>query len=204
MCNPNLESFQQKLSELQAFITNDAEGLTADEQAELHELSDEVKSVWIKENAVFALTRITETAEKISDYKEYLEKGIEEYKLKSKKVDADAAASASTSPLSEDSVDSGDILPSTSKSPNVYEKGAGLSLFQDPNNYLAEVEAALEKSQDILDAQVPSSPVLQPEAYTYPQPENVTKQTRMLDSFDGGLSTWYSTRSDEADLPEVS
>ena len=79
-CSPSLESFEQKLTELQTFMASDTEGLTAEEQAELHELSDKVKSVWIKENAIFALTRISETIEKISNYKDYLEKGVAEFK----------------------------------------------------------------------------------------------------------------------------
>lgn len=202
-CNPSLQNFEQKLSDL---VTCDSEGLTADEQVELHELSDKVKSVWIKENAVFALTRISETTEKISNYKEYLEKGIAEFKLKSKEVDA--TANATTSPLSEDSVDSGDVLPITTKTPDIYEEGAGLSLCEDPNSYFTEVEATLEKSLELLDAEVPSAPVLHPDkpetgkkrAYTYPQSEGGNKQTRWGDSFDCGLSCPVS---DDIDVPEV-
>lgn len=206
-CNPNLKDFEQKLSELQAFLASDSEGLTAVELVELNDLSDKVKSVWIKENAIFALTRISETTEKISNYKEYLEKGITEYKLKSKEVNT--TADASTSPLSVDSVDSGEVLPMTTKTPDVYEEGAGLSLCEDPNHYFTEVEAVLEKSQELLDAQVPSTPVLHKQetgkkrAYTYPQYTGDTKQTRTRDSFDGGLSACFSARSDETDEPEV-
>ena len=207
-CNPSLKDFEQKLSELQAFMSSDLEGLTAAEQVELNDLSDKVKSVWIKENAVFALTRISETTEKISNYKEYLEKGIMEYKLKSKEVDV--TANISTSPLSVDSVDSGEVLPNTTKTPDVYEEGAGLSLCEDPNHYFTEVEAVLEKSQELLDAQIPPTPVLHPDkqgtgkkrAYTYPQYGGDTKQTRLGDSFDGGLAC-FSAKSDETDEPEV-
>ena len=209
-CNPNLKDFEQKLSELQAFIASDSEGLTAAELVELNDLSDKVKSVWIKENAIFALTRISETTEKISNYKEYLEKGITEYKLKSKEVDV--TADVSTSPLSVDSVDSGEVRPTITKTPDVYEEGAGLSLCEDPDHYFTEVEAVLEKSQELLDAQVPPTPVLHPDkqdtgkkrAYTYPQYTGDTKQTRMADNFDGGLSACFSARSDETDEPEVS
>ena len=206
-CSSNLEDFEQKLSELQAFMSSDSEGLTANEQVELNDLSEKVKSVWIRENAVFALTRISETIEKISNYKEYLEKGVMEFKLKSKEVDK--AATMSTSPLSEDSVDSG---PTTSKTPDVYEQGAGLSLCEDPNNYLTEMEAVLEKSLELLDAQVPSSPVLQSDkqetgkkrAFTYPQQyDGGTKQTRIADSFDGGLTSCFSAKPDETDVSEV-
>ena len=206
-CTPNLKDFEEKLTELQTFVASDS-GLTAEEQAELNDLSDKVKSVWIKENAIFALTRITETVEKISNYKDYLEKGITECKLKSKEIDP--AANVSTSPLSEDSVDSGEVtLPTTTKSPDVYEEGAGLSLCEDPNNYFTEVEAVLEKSQELLDAQVPSTPVINPDqqetgkkrAYTYPQ--DGTKQTKMADSFDGGLSSCFTGKPDETDVPEV-
>ena len=208
-CNPSLKDFEQKLSELQAFLASDSEGLTAAELVELNDLSDKVKSMWIKENAIFALTRISETTEKISDYKEYLEKGITEYKLKSKEVDVTPDV---TSPLSVDSVDSGEVLPTTTRTPDVYEEGAGLSLCEDPNHYFTEVEAVLEKSQELLDAQVPSTPVLHPDtqetgkkrAYTYPQYTGDTKQTRAADSFDGGLSACFSARSDETDEPEVS
>lgn len=204
-CNPSLQNFEQKLSELQAFMSNSSEGLTHHEQVELHELSDKVKSVWIRENAVFALTRISETTEKISNYKEYLEKGIMELKLKSKEVDA---AGTSTSPLSEDSVDSGEVLPTATRTPDVYEEGAGLTLCEDPDSYFAGLEATLEKSLEVLDAQVPSAPVLHPHkqesgkrrALTYPQPDDSSKQGRWRDSFDGGLSA----KSDETDIPEVS
>ena len=205
-CNPSLQTFEQNLSELQAFLTGDPVGLTADEQVELLELSDKVKSVWNKENAIFALTRISETTEKISNYREYLEKGIAEFKLKSKEVDT--TANTSMSPLSEDSVDSGEVLPTVAKTPDLYKEGAGLSLCEDPNIYFTEVEAVLEKSQKLLDAEVPSAPVLHTDkqeigkkrAYTYPQPADGNKQTRLGDSFDGGL---FSARSDDTDVPEV-
>lgn len=204
-CNPSLQTFEQNLSELQAFLTGDPVGLTADEQVELLELSDKVKSVWNKENAIFALTRISETTEKISNYREYLEKGIAEFKLKSKEVDT--TANTSMSPLSEDSVDSGEVLPTVAKTPDLYKEGAGLSLCEDPNIYFTEVEAVLEKSQKLLDAEVPSAPVLHTDkqeigkkrAYTYPQPADGNKQTRLGDSFDGGL---FSTRSGDTDVPE--
>lgn len=207
-CNPSLESFEQQLSELQAFMASDAEGLTTEEQVELYELSDKVKSVWIKENAVFALTRISETIEKISNYKEFLEKEIKEFKLKSKEIDM-AAAAANPSPFSVDSVDSGEVLPTATKTPDIYEEGAGLSLCEDPNNYFAEVTAALEKSQELLDAQIPSSPALHSDkqeigkkrALTFPVPDEGIKQTRLVDSFDGCIS---ATKSDETDEPEVS
>ena len=209
-CGSNLEDFEQKLSELQAFMSSESECLTAEEQVELNDLSDKVKSVWIRENAVFALTRISETIEKIFNYKEYLEKGILEFKLNSKEVDK--AATMSTSPLSEDSVDSGEILPTTSKTPDFNEQGAGLSLCEDPNNYFTEMEAVLEKSLELLDAQVPPTPVLQPDnletgkkrAYTYPQHyDSGTKQTRVTDSFDGGLTSCFSAKPDETDVSEV-
>ena len=205
-CNPSLKDFEQKLSELQAFMASDSEGLTAKEQVELNDLSDKVKSVWIKENAVFALTRISETVEKLSNYKEYLEKGIMELKLKSKEVDV--TANVNISPLSEDSVDSGEVLLRTTKTPDVYEEGAGLSLCEDPNHYFTEVEAVLEKSQELLDAQVPSTPVIHPDkqetgkkrAFTYPQyGGGDTKQTRLTDSFDGGLTTCFSAKPDDTD-----
>ena len=201
-CNPSLQNFERKLSELQAFMDSNTETITTDEQVELNQLLDNVKSVWIKENAVFALTRVTETIEKITDYKEYLEKGIAEFKLKSKLIDN----TTSISPLSEDSVDSGDVLPTTTKTPDIYEEGAGLSLCEDPVNYFTEMEAVIEKSQELLDAEQPSAPVLHPEkqesgkkrAYTYPQPEDGKKQTRLGDSFDGCIP-----RSDDTDVPEV-
>ena len=205
-CNPSLQNYEQKLSELQAFMASDTGALTTDEQVELNQLSDKVKSVWIKENAVFALTRITETIEKITDYKEYLEKGITEFKLKSKVADN----TVSTSPLSEDSVDSGNVLPTTTRTPDIYEEGAGLSLCEDPDNYFTEVEAALEKSQELLNAERPSAPVLHLEsqeigkkrAYTYPQPDGNNKQTRLGDSCDTGLLC-IPPRSDDTDVPEV-
>ena len=206
-CNPSLQNYEQKLTELQSFMASDTGALTADEQVELNQLSDKVKSVWIKENAVFALTRIMETTEKISDYKEHLEKGIAEFKVKSKVADTNTV---STSPLSEDSVDSGDVLPTTTRTPDIYEEGAGLSLCEDPDNYFTEVEAVLEKSQELLNAEQPSAPVLHPEkqeagkkrAYTYPQPENGNKLTRLRDSCDTGLLC-IPPRSDDTDVPEV-
>ena len=104
-------------------------------------------------------------------------------------------------------MDSGEILPSN-KSPNVYEEGVGLSLCEDPNNYLAEVEAVIEKSLELLDAQVPTPPALLPDkqdigkkrAYTYPQSEDGIKQSRIVDSFDGVPCT---IMHDEVDVPEV-
>ena len=209
-----MESFEQKLSELESLLSDDEEALTAKEQTELQELVENVQSVWIKENAIFALNRILETVEKITTYKEALEKGIAEFKLKSKQKSADG------SPSTEDSVDSGEALPvSRRRTPDLYDEGAGLLLCEDPHEPLAEVEAALNKSLEVLDAQVPTAPVLQDSeeeysltgrkrVYTFPEPESDgkkhTKLGRMAESFDGGFYSFFSSsKNDEADVPEV-
>ena len=197
-------------------LSNDEEALTAKEQAELQELVENVQSVWIKENAIFALNRILETVENIANYKEALEKGIAEFKLKSKEKSAD---DGNSSPLTEDSVDSGEALPVSRRTPDLYDEGAGLLLCEDPHEPLAEVEAALTKSLDVLDAQVPPAPVLQDSeeenslvrrkrGYTSPEPESDgkkhTRLGRMAESFDGGLYSFFSSsKYDEADVSEV-
>lgn len=197
-------------------MSNDEEALTAKEQAELQELVENVQSVWIKENAIFALNRILETVENIANYKEALEKGIAEFKLKSKEKSAD---DGNSSPLTEDSVDSGEALPVSRRTPDLYDEGAGLLLCEDPHEPLAEVEAALTKSLDVLDAQVPPVPVLQDSeeeyslvrrkrGYASPEPESDgkkhTRLGRMAESFDGGFYSFFSSsKYDEADVSEV-
>jgi len=216
-CKPNLDSFEKKLSELESLLSNDEEALTAKEQTELQELVENVQSVWIKENAIFALNRILETVENIKNYREALEKGIAEFKLKSKeKLADDGNSSPSTT---EDSVDSGEALPVSRRTPDLYDEGAGLLLCEDPHEPLVEVEAALNKSLDVLDTQVPKAPVLQDSeeehnlgrrkrGYTSLEPESDgkkhTKLGRMVESFDGGFySLFSSSKDDEADVPEV-
>lgn len=192
--------------------SNSTEALTIEEQTELQDLVENVASVWIKENAIFALNRILETTEKIMQYKEALEKGIAEFKLKSKEKLANDKGNSS--PLTEDSVDSGEALPVLRRTPDLDDDGAGLLLCEDPHEPLAEVEAALNKSLVVLDAQVPTAPVLEDyslagrkRGYTFPEAESdgkkLTKLGRLGESFDGGFPFFSSSKYDEADVPEV-